>query len=279
LCSIRVEEDSVQNIDEIRDRLEVAIDVAREAGKIAIEFFHKAERGLLEVTAKGIQDYVTLADRKVEEYIRRLLEQAFPNDGFWGEENTGREETQGLWVVDPIDGTGNFIRGIDIWCISIAYQFNYETQLGVVFEPVRDRLYSARLGHGAFSNGQPIKVSKDVAHQNSMMILGHSFRRPMGTHIEAINHLNNQLIDYRLFGAAALGLAYVAAGKAEAFFEAHLNSWDALAGLLIVEEAGGRCSTFSGRDTLIHGGPVLACTASLWPITKSLLSMSQDVEK
>jgi len=273
-----MEENRVPKSNQTRDRLEVAIDVAREAGKIAIDFFHKAEQGLLEVTSKGVQDYVTLADRKVEEYIRRLLEQAFPNDGFWGEENTGREETQGLWVVDPIDGTGNFVRGIDIWCISIAYQFNYETLLGVVYEPVRDRLYSARLGHGAFSNGQPIEVSKNVAHQISMMILGHSFRRPMGAHIDAINHLNNQLIEYRLFGAAALGLAYVAAGKAEAFFEAHLNSWDALAGLLIVEEAGGRCSSFSGRDSLIHGGPVLACIASLWPITEPLLKLPKDAE-
>ncbi len=140
-----------------------------------------------------------------------------------------------------------------------------------------DVLYSARAGQGAWCNDVPAKVSEQRDPERSLVILGHSTRRSMNLHLAAIRFLENQHIDYRRFGSAALGLAYVADGKVEGYFEAHLNNWDALAGVLIVAEAGGSCTPFPVNNGYpVDGCPVLVCSPALWSHLEPLLDLTGE---
>jgi myo-inositol-1(or 4)-monophosphatase len=242
-------------------RFLAACAVAREAGALARRHF---ESGALQddYKLKGHQDYWTAADGEVEKLIVSRLSDAFPEDTFFGEEGGGRFSPE-VWVIDPIDGTANFARGIAHFCISIAFLREGRMTVGVLYEPMRDELFAALAGQGATCNGRPMRVSGITDIRNATVELGWSMRRPIKQYVKLVDQLTSTGAGFRRAGSGALGIAYVAAGRAEGYAELHINSWDALAALLMVQEAGGWTNDFLANDGLAHGNPVLAATPAL----------------
>lgn len=248
-------------MSDLDERLNAACAVAREAGDIARRAFEHAPQSRAR-TFKGPQDYVLESDAQVERAIRERLLAAFPGDSFFGEESGG-DFSRDVWVVDPIDGTANFARGIPHFCISIAFVRDGRTEAGVVYQPVTDELYSGRRGHGATLNGRPIKVSGLSDVRQSMIEAGWSGRRPLEGYVALVDRLFRAGAQVRRGGSGTLGLAYVADGRTDGYCELHINAWDALAGLLLVEEAGGWVNDFLANDGLRQGNAVIACTPAL----------------
>jgi myo-inositol-1(or 4)-monophosphatase len=246
-------------------RLLAAEAVARQAGKLARRYYD--DRTNLAVESKGVQDLVSAADLAVEELIIGKLGGAFPGDSFLGEEGgaTSGGEPSGdrLWVIDPIDGTANFVRGIPHWAVSIAYMVAGEVEIGVAFDPMADELYSARLGGGATRDGTPIRVSDCHALDEAMVGIGFSYRRPVGLHVAAVEKALSAHCEYRRTGGGTLGMTLVADGRLEGYWEPHTNSWDVLAGILIVREAGGWTNDFLAGDGLGQGNPIVACAPGI----------------
>lgn len=245
--------------DEIRQRARAAAAIIREAGDMALSYFGSLQD--LTVESKGLQDRVSEADRNVEELIRDALLQEFPGDGFLGEETGVSDQLDNreyIWVNDPIDGTDNFVHGIPVWCISIALLHSGEVQAGLILNPNANELFVAVRGQGATCNGQPIRVSDADSVTGGVTGMGHSHRRPPEATLESISALIKAGGLFQRNGSAALTMAYVAAGRYLGFFEAHINSWDVLAGLLLVQEAGGWSTDFLADDGLLRGNALIA---------------------
>ena len=244
-------------------RLKSASEVVRQAGALALASFRNAA---LVIERKGVQDYVTAVDRAVEELIVDRLRAQFPGDAFLGEEGglrTGASNDGALWVIDPIDGTTNYARGLPLWCISLALVYAGEIALGLIFNPVSDEFYCAVRGHGVSCNGRPIRVSGEQSPEAARIGMGFSYRRPPAAHVRDIARLLDAHCEYARLGSGALGLAFVADGRFDGYYEPHINSWDVLAGLCLVREAGGWVSDFLAGDGLLNGNPILACTPAL----------------
>lgn len=221
----------------------------------------------LSVTVKGRQDFVSEADVSVENELKEVIHALFPEDGFLGEESglvlgTDTKES-GVWVIDPIDGTTNYLQGMDYWCISVAYVINDVIQLGFVYAPDRDEFFFAQRGKGAYLNGASLTIQEPEKGQ-AIIGVGRSNRRPLQAYFDLLAVLDTNNVEHRRFGAGALMLAHVASGLVHGYFESHLNSWDALAGLLLIEEAGGRVPNFLANDGLLNGNPVWAASSQLW---------------
>ncbi|MGH7085242.1 MAG: inositol monophosphatase family protein, partial [Acetobacteraceae bacterium] len=205
----------------------------------------RAEPERLAVGLKGRQDFITAADGAVERLLRERLIGAFPSDAFLGEETggtSGERQTgqsprdQGLWVVDPIDGTANFARGLPHFCISVALVEGSAMLLGAILDPVLDELYFARSGRGATRNGHAITASPTGNLGEAAIEIGWSTRVADARYLECVSRTLAAGAAVRRGGSGALGLAYVADGRQDAYAELHINSWDCLAGLLIVRE-------------------------------------------
>jgi myo-inositol-1(or 4)-monophosphatase len=235
--------------------------IARRAGELAHDYFSR--RGALAVETKGAQDYVSQADRAVEALIRAELAREFPEDAFLGEETVasfaGGEER--IWIVDPIDGTHNFLRGAYYYCVSIAYVERGRREVGVVFDPEHDELFHARREHGAWrthgGKEERLRVSNCTSLSSAFVCLGHHDRYPEPRVIAIRQALMDAGAAVRSLGAGALQLAHVAAGRYDAFVELSLNSWDAMAAVLLIEEAGGFTAPFPGPKGLRTPAPVL----------------------
>ncbi|WP_392385884.1 inositol monophosphatase family protein [Marinomonas primoryensis] len=221
----------------------------------------------LSVTVKGRQDFVSEADVSVENELKEVIHALFPEDGFLGEESglvRGTDtKKSGVWVIDPIDGTTNYLQGMDYWCISVAYVINDVIQLGFVYAPDRDEFFFAQRGKGAYLNGAPLTIQEPKKGQ-AIIGVGRSNRRPLQAYFDLLVVLDTNNVEHRRFGAGALMLAHVASGLVHGYFESHLNSWDALAGLLLIEEAGGRVPNFLENDVLLNGNSVWAASSQLW---------------
>lgn len=241
------------------------------AGALALDGFRRQEGR--PVGMKGPQDYLTETDGAVEAHIRARLAEAFPEDGFLGEE-TGGAPGPALWVVDPIDGTANFARGIPHFCISIAFVANGEVQLGAIANPALGEVHFARRGHGAFRNGRPIRVASTTGIEATSFELGWSNREPLGRYITAQTALYRAGSNVRRAASGALGLAYVADGRSDGYAELHMNAWDCLAGLLLVREAGGVTGPFLSIGGLARGGPVLAATPAVAEVLSAATGIS-----
>ena len=242
-----------------------AAEIAREGGARLREFFVKG----VETEYKGDVDLVTVADRTVEKLIRTRLAEVFPDHGMYGEEGT-RERLNGeyRWYVDPLDGTTNFAHGFPQFCVSMGLERRPAglkedgegtIVAGVVYDPLRDELFCAERGAGATLNGQPMQVSKIRELAESLVATGFpSRKRHSSPNIHFYQEFTLRSHGVRRAGSAALDLAYVAAGRIEAFWEFNLNPWDTAAGFLLVEEAGGRLSDFSGGPVELASHEVLA---------------------
>jgi myo-inositol-1(or 4)-monophosphatase len=255
---------------ELDRRLPVALTVAAEAGALALSYFERREQ--LVVEHKGPQDLVTAADREVETLIRARFGAAFPEDGVLGEEHGGTA-AHTLWVVDPIDGTTNFVHGLPHWGVAIAFVREGRCELGVIVVPVLQETFVARLGHGATCNGRPIAASRCTTLDRALVAFGSNKRNPLPPYLERLGRVLSAGSEYRRMGSAACNLSSVACGRLDAYFEQHLSSWDALAGMLLVSEAGGRCNDYLRGDALMKGNPVLVSGAALYDALAALTQL------
>lgn len=240
--------------------------IAAEAGRVALDYFR--QRAKLVVELKGPADFVSHADRDVENLIRRELAAAFPDDAFLGEETaadfTGPVDR--CWVVDPIDGTHNFLRGVPYWNVAIGFVAGGRTQIGVVVDPANGALFHARHGHGAFvgtADGETrLRVASTSRLAGAYIVLGHHDRHPEDRYLDIRRRMMAAGTAMRNFGSAALQLAHVADGRLDGFVELELSAWDAVAGLLLVEEAGGYHAPFAPA-TPTAKAPCLACAPGI----------------
>jgi myo-inositol-1(or 4)-monophosphatase len=248
----------MKEADPMQLRLLAAEAVAREAGALARRRFFDSS---FKVGFKGPHDYVTEVDGETEELIARRLHDAFPRDGFIGEETAGRPMREGgaVWVVDPIDGTANFARGVPHFCVSIACVLEDFVEVGVIYDPVRDELFAARRGGGARLNGAPIKPSEATSLAHSTVEVGWNMRAGAAKYLDLVRRVTLWGASPFRTGSGALGIAYVAAGRRDGYVEHHINAWDCLAAILLVQEAGGYVSNFLAGEGLTKGNPLIAC--------------------
>lgn len=244
----------------------VAIAIAEEAGALALRL---RASGLAPLAAKGHHDFVTAADLDIEALIRNRLTSAFPGDSVLGEEGGGIA-AKSLWVIDPIDGTTNYAHGGDDWCVSIAHMDSGYADIGIVFAPALCRMHSARLGGGATCNGLPLAMPSDVPRDRALIEIdwGMDLGRPVLDTLLAATL--NAGLDFRRSGSCALGLANVAAGRVDGYVEAFTRPWDALAGCILVREAGGRTSEFEKGLFETMGNPIAAGVRSLYPVLSEI---------
>lgn len=228
------------------------------------------------VSQKSPQDFVTEMDRRSEDIIRDGIASQFPDDGFIGEESEGSVQPKATWVVDPIDGTTNFIRGFDSWAVSIALVSNEKVVGGIVYNPPSDRIYSAKRGSGAQVNGERLLRKECDDPSRAMAIVGYGRKTDINDHILLINTLYKQGLEFRNYGAAAIDLIHVAEGKADLCFIHLLQSWDALAGLLIASEAGAHGFCLRVSKFLRGSGPVLCGDPNLIIHLKPILESKLD---
>lgn len=224
----------------------------------------------LQIDKKARQDFVSQADLFVEKEIKSWLKTHCPQDGFLGEESGLESGEQGTWVLDPIDGTTNYIQGMDYWCISLAYVRQNTLELGIIYAPDRHEFFFARRGQGAFLNDQRLTLLEPDP-ETVVIGMGRSSRAPAENYTHAIARVLNAGMEYRRFGAGALMLAHVATGQVHAYYEEHMNSWDALAGMLLIVEAGGASNNFLADDGLLNGNLVLAGCAGVQARLSALL--------
>jgi myo-inositol-1(or 4)-monophosphatase len=244
-------------------RAAFVVELAREAGDLAQRYFIRELDYAAE--SKGPQDWVSVADRAVEARIRTTLARAFPDDAMLGEETGGEGgRAERLWVVDPIDGTLNFVHGIRYWCVSIAYVEHGRRQLGAIYDPSADELFLGVAGGEATCNGRPIHVSRCTALDQALVAAGYVPRHGLDTHLALRRALFEAGAAVKDMGAGALMLAHVAAGRFDAFVEPHMHPWDAVAGLTLIEAAGGRVAPYPGPAGLAAGGAVVAAAPGVF---------------
>jgi len=258
-----------------------AAEIAREAGERLREFFAQG----VETEYKGDVDLVTVADRTVEKLIRGCLREVFPEHGIYGEEGTReRLDQEYRWYVDPLDGTTNFAHGFPHFCVSLGMEQRApglkpdedgKLAAAVIFDPLRDDLFTAEAGKGALLNGKALHVSRTGELAESLVATGFPSRKRHGSpNIHFYQEFTLRSHGVRRAGSAALDLAYVAAGRLEAFWEFNLNPWDTAAGILLVEEAGGRVTDFAGNPVRLASEEVLASNGQ---IHQELVGMFQDM--
>ena len=254
---------------DLKRRSQVVTAVIREAGEMAARYY--AQRRTLKIESKGVQDLVSEADKACEELIVSRLSTAFPDNSILGEEGGLRKKGNLTWVIDPIDGTANFVRGINHWCISVGLLSGDSAVLGLILDPNADELFAAAKGLGATLNGEPIRISGQTNISEARVGLGFSYRRPVGPHARDVEALLNAHCEYSRLGSGALGMAYTAAGRFDGYWERHINVWDVAAGLVLVSEAGGRTNAYLSHDVFEKGNEILAATPDLFDQLTALL--------
>lgn len=231
-------------------------EIARDAGTLLMEYF----RARVKVEYKGDVDLVTVADRKSEALIRERIKAVWPDHDILGEEGGLQDQgSEYRWYVDPLDGTTNFAHSYPVFCVSLAVEHKGERIAGVIYDPTRDEMYSAEIGGGAYLNGERMQVSKVGNLAESLVATGFpSRKRHKNPNIYFYHQITLRTHGVRRAGSAALDLANVASGRYEGFWEFNLNPWDTAAGVLLVQEAGGRVTDFSGGPFAIESRETLA---------------------
>ncbi|HEY7577330.1 MAG TPA: inositol monophosphatase family protein [Acetobacteraceae bacterium] len=237
-------------------RFAAAVQFTTEAAALAQRM--RTPRATIAATLKGAQDWVTEADGAVERLLSDRLAQAFPEDGFQGEEGGCARAGSFRWVVDPIDGTANFMRGGQRFCVSLGCLNGNAPVIGVIVAPAMQETYAACIGMGATLNGAPIRAAETTDLAQATVELGWSQRRPRQEFVALADRILAAGAMPRLGGSGALGLASVAAGRLDAYVELHINLWDAAAALTILAEAGATVSNFMGDDGAVAGRALLA---------------------
>jgi myo-inositol-1(or 4)-monophosphatase len=266
--------------DELRDK---AVGAARAGAAVLLGYFEASaslDDGFLGIEDKGKYDYVSKADRESEAAILAEIRRYFPEHHVLAEESglsaTGSGDYQ--WLVDPLDGTTNFLQGLPVFCISVACRKGDEVVAGAVLDPVTDHLFTAAAGGGARHNGRPIRASDRDGLEGAFLATGYPWRAraALSQYLGAFHDLFLKARSIRRCGAAALDLAWTAAGVYDGFFEFRLSPWDIAAGVLLVREAGGRITDLDGREGFPEGGNVLAGGARVQPALLELVRRHAD---
>jgi myo-inositol-1(or 4)-monophosphatase len=251
--------------------INVAIEAAREAGKFLKESVGNVRK--IEIKEGEERNMVSEIDKGSEERIIGTIRRHYPSHGILGEESgSSAPDAEYKWVIDPLDGTTNFLHGLPVFSVTIGIEHRGEIIAGVVYDPNQDVLFSAEKGSGAYMNGERMRVSKTDRLIKSLLMTGFPYdvaRNPGHT----VEHFVSFLMEagaVRRFGSAALDLSYVAAGRLDGFWEVNLNPWDMAAGILLVTEAGGKVSDFEGGPLSIYGKKVVASNG---PIHDAMLSV------
>ncbi|PID99914.1 MAG: inositol monophosphatase [Thiothrix nivea] len=246
--------------------LNVATRTARQAGDIIRRYRDKVEN--LHIHRKAENDFVTEVDRQAEQVIITALRKAYPDHAILGEESGQHGDTQAeyQWVIDPLDGTTNFLHGIPQFAVSIALKQRGRLLLGAIYDPVKDEMFAAARGDGATLNNRKIRVTDRTSLHNALLCTGIAFRQDQSLtlSLDSLRVLLPGTAGVRRPGAAALDLAYVAAGRFDGFWEFGLREWDLAAGVLIVQEAGGLIGDVQGGNTHLQSGDVLAANPRLF---------------
>lgn len=253
----------------------MAANAAKKVGHEILRAHQNRHRLDLAVESKGLDGLVTQIDRYAEELTIATLKESYPNHSYLGEE-FGLQEGKGhdadwCWVIDPLDGTQNFVHGVPHFCVSIAVQKNGVTEHGVIYDPVRDEMFSASRGRGAVMNQRRLQVSERKTIEGGLFTIGHPYERMVGEervsfarqHFASLQAICENGGQVRRFGSAALDLCYVAAGRYDGYFEMSLKPWDMAAGELIVTEARGVVVDHKGASNAMTTGSVFACNVKL----------------
>jgi myo-inositol-1(or 4)-monophosphatase len=259
--------------------LNTAIKAARKAADVIQYGARNLDR--LTIDNKGPGDYVSDIDKGAEAAIVDILLEAYPTHGIMAEEGSGatrgNPNSDFVWVIDPLDGTTNFLHGVPQYCVSIALKEKNVITQGVIYDPSRNDLFTATRGSGAYLNNRRIRVSKQTKLRDCLIGTGFPFRDGAGfdEYLVQFKNLMPKCAGLRRPGAAALDLAYVAAGYFDGFWEMKLNQWDMAAGALLIQEAGGLVTGIDGEDTYMESGAIVAATPKIFPeLLKTLQAKS-----
>lgn len=251
----------------------VAVKAARRAGDVMIRQLNQLHR--LEVTDKGRNEFVTEVDHRAEQAIVEVIHEYYPDHAILAEER-GRQGTHDFeWIIDPLDGTTNFIHGFPIFAVSIAVRHKDQLEHGVVYDPLRQEIFTATRGQGAQLDGRRIRVSQRLRLSESLIATGFPYRHgtdDVDGYLEMLKAVMGESAGIRRPGSAALDLCYLAAGRVDGFWELGLNIWDIAAGALMIREAGGRISDFEGDDTYLDNGRVVAGNPKIYAALSKLLA-------
>lgn len=242
-----------------------AVKAARQAGDIIN--FASRDLGQLKIQTKTFNDFVSEVDKAAEQAIIDTLKAAYPDHGFLGEESGDtNKEAENIWIIDPLDGTTNFLHSFPCYCVSIALQQKGVLTQAVIYDPVRNDLFTATKGRGAFLNDKRIRVGSRIKLQESLIATGFPFRdfSYLDTYMDMLKDMIKKTSGIRRPGSAALDLAYVAAGFSDGFFELNLSTWDIAAGGLIVQEAGGIVGDFEGNESWLKTGNIVAANPKIF---------------
>ena len=238
--------------------LNIAVEAAHAAGGIMRRQLQRVDS--IPVEQKARHDYVSEVDRACEEEIVREIKRYYPDHAFLCEESGASGDSESVWIIDPLDGTTNYLHGVPHFAVSIAYQVKGRTEHGVVYDPMRDELFSASRGSGAQLNNKRIRVSARKSLEGAVMATAFPFRQRglLPSYSRLFQAVLTRVEDFRRAGTASLDLAWVAAGRLDGYFEVGLKPWDVAAGTLLVREAGGVVLDFDGRDQVEFAGSVVA---------------------
>ena len=245
--------------------INVMVKTCRRAAKILIRDFGEIEN--LQVSVKGPGDFVTVSDKKVEKIIIEELLKARPNYSILSEE-AGRisNDESFKWIIDPIDGTSNFLHGIPHFAISIGLEHNKEIICGIIYDPIKDEMFVAEKGNGSYLNNQRIRVSSRTKLKDCLIVTGGPRRnlKERDIALKEYDKFSSSVdIPVRKMGSASLDMAYVAAGRFDGMWQRNLNYWDIAAGIILIKEAGGFVTDFNGNDTYIEKKTILATNSRI----------------
>jgi myo-inositol-1(or 4)-monophosphatase len=238
--------------------INIAIRAARSAGNILLRYFEHTET--LTITEKSKNEFVSEVDRAAEEAIIEVLRKAYPDHSILGEETGSHKGNEYQWVIDPLDGTTNYLHGHPQFSVSIALKHKGQLEHGIVYDPLREEMYSATKGSGAFINDRRIRVTQRKGLEGALIGTGFPYRdqSQLDTYLAMLRDMIKDTAGIRRPGSAALDFAYVAAGRLDGFWELGLSEWDFAAGALLVKEAGGTVTDISGGERFLESGNVIA---------------------
>ena len=238
----------------------IAVRAARQAGAIIVRNLDRVSAS--DAIRKGHNDFVTEVDRQAEAAIIQTIRKAYPDHSILAEESGAQGGSEYQWIIDPLDGTTNFLHGFPVFSVSIAVSYRGRLQHAVVYDPLRQEIFSASRGSGAQMNDRRIRVSRCRSMDDALLGTGFPFRNldKLGVYLRVFEELLTRTAGIRRAGSAALDLAYVACGRLDGFWEFGLKEWDMAAGALLIKEAGGFVSDFKGEDGFLHSGHIVAGT-------------------
>jgi myo-inositol-1(or 4)-monophosphatase len=252
--------------------LNIAVRAARRAGEVIIRSLNRLES--LSVTSKGRNDFVSEVDHAAEQEIIAIIRRHYPNHAFLAEESGRAGDSDTVWIIDPLDGTTNFLHGFPVFAVSIACEQKGRLEHAVVYDPMRGELFTATRGAGAHLENRRIRVSKQRTLEGALIATGFPYRsntRYIDAYLAMLKGIMQHTAGVRRPGAAALDMAYVAAGRVDAFWEIGLSPWDTAAGTLLIQEAGGRIGTLNGGEYRQKGN-VLAGTPKVYEALVEMLA-------